>query len=140
MEIVAALWIDNVEFRREFEGGPTKIDITGAYFSTTAREFPALITPHLLVLLRAESETARVGTLDVAFLREAHSENGNGNSDGHGEEVGHHRAPVTIQPPGKFFYQLVRPELTFTEPGTIEAHCSIPETGSTIVTPLTVVV
>ena len=41
----------------------------------------------------------------MAFVRE--TTNG---SDG--EEVGHHRAPVTIQPPGKFFYQLVRPELT----------------------------
>src|SRR3954453_19973399 len=129
MQIVAAIWIDNVEFRREFEGGPTKIDITGAYFSVLAREFPALLPPHLLVLLRAESDDARIGTLDVAFLPE-----------GGGDEVGHHRAPVTIQPPGKFFYQLVRPELTFDEPGTIEAHCSIPESGSTVVTPLTVVV
>ena len=129
MQIVAALWMDNVEFRREFEGGPTKIDITGAYFSVAAREYPALLTPHLLVLLRAEDDAARTGTLDVAFVRE-----------GDGEEVGHHRAPVTIQPPGKFFYQLVRPELTFAEPGTLEARCSIPETGSTVVTPLTVVV
>jgi hypothetical protein len=133
MQIVAALWIDNVEFRREFEGGPTKIDVTGAYFSTAAREFPALLTPHLLVLLRAEAESARMGTLDVAFVRET--------ADGtEGEEVGHHRAPVTIQPPGKFFYQLVRPELTFPEPGTIEARCTITETGSSVVTPLTVVV
>src|SRR4051812_45318144 len=105
MQIVAALWVDNVEFRREFEGGPTKIDVTGAYFSTTAREFPALLTPHLLVLLRAEEESARMGTLAVSFLRELG-----------GEEVGRHQAPVTIQPPGKFFYQLVRPELTYTEP------------------------
>jgi len=134
MQIVAALWVDNVDFRREYEGGPTKIDITGAYFSTQASEFPALVTPHLLVLLRAESDDARVGTLDVTFMREA-------DADGvPGEEVGRHRAPVTIQPPGKFFYQLVRPELTFNEPGTIEAHCAITETGSTVVTPLTVVV
>jgi hypothetical protein len=129
MQIVAALFIDNVEFRREFEGGPTKIDITGAYFSTAAREFPALLTPHLLVLLRAEDDGARMGTLDVAFVREAD-----------GEEIGHHRAPVTIQPPGKFFYQLVRPELTYDEPGTVEARCTITETGSSVVTPLTVVV
>jgi hypothetical protein len=135
MQIVAALWIDNVDFRREFEGGPTKIDITGAYFSVSAREFPANLTPHLLVLLRAEDETARSGTLDVAFVREA-----DGTSEGAGEEVGHHRSPVTVQPPGKFFYQLVRPELTFAEPGTIEARCTIPETGSSVVTPLTVVV
>jgi hypothetical protein len=128
MQIVAALWIDNVEFRREYEGGPTKIDITGAYFSVAAREYPAQLTPHLLVLLRAESDDARMGTLDVSFVPESA-----------GDEVGHHRAPVTIQPPGKFFYQLVRPELSFAGPGTVEARCSITETGSTVVTPLTVV-
>ncbi len=127
MQIVAAMWIDNVDFRREFEGGPTKIDITGAYFSTVASSFPAHLTPHLLVLLRAENESARSGTLDVAFV-----------PDDGGDEVGHHRSPVTVQPPGKFFYQLVRPELTFEAPGTIEARCSIPETGSTVVTPLSV--
>jgi hypothetical protein len=133
MQIVAALWIDNVEFRREYEGAPTKIDVTGAYFSVAAHEYPAHLTPHLLVLLRAESDHARMGTLDVAFVPE--SAGGEPAKD----EVGHHRAPVTIQPPGKFFYQLVRPELTFAEAGTIEAHCTITETGSTVVTPLTVV-
>src|SRR5438105_2233867 len=119
MEIVAALWIDNVDFHPQYAGGPTKIDITGAYFSVQASEFPANLTPHLLVLLRAENDGARTGSLDVAFVRE-----------GTDDEVGHHRAPVTIQPPGKFFYQLVRPELTFAEPGTIEARCSVPESGS----------
>lgn len=128
MQIVAALWMDNVDFRREFEGGPTKIDITGAYFSTSVGgEFPASVTPHLLVLLRAESDAARSGTLDVQFVRE-----------GTDETVGAHRAPVMIQPPGKFFYQLVRPELLFTEPGTIEARCTVPETGSAVTVPLTV--
>jgi hypothetical protein len=128
MQIVSALFMDNVDFRREFEGGPTKIDITGAYFSTHVDgAFPATLTPHLLVLLRAEHESARSGTLEVTFCKE-----------GTDEEVGRHRAPVMIQPPGKFFYQLVRPELTFTEPGTIEARCVIPETGSAVVTPLTV--
>ncbi len=129
MEIVAALFIDNINFRREWEGGPTKIDITGAYFSTTATAFPTTLTPHLVVLLRAESEGARHGTLEVVFRRE-----------GETDEVGRHRAPVAIQPPGKFFYQLVKPELTYEGPGTIEAHCTIPESGSTVVVPLTVLV
>ncbi len=129
MQIVAALFMDNVDFRREYDGGPTKIDITGAYFSTTVHgAFPATITPHLLVLLRAEDDTARSGTLEVVFTRE-----------GTDEEVGRHRAPVTIQPPGKFFYQLVRPELVFPSIGTVEARCSIVETGSSVTTPLSVV-
>jgi hypothetical protein len=129
MEIVAALWIDTINFRKEFEGGPTKIDITGAYFSTTAPGgvFPATLTPHLVVLLRAEHETARSGTLEATFV---HVDSG--------EEAGRHRAPVMIQPPGQFFYQLVRPELTFEAPGTLEARCVIPETGSAVTIPLTV--
>jgi hypothetical protein len=132
MQIVAALFIENINFRREHEGAPTQIDITGAYFSTQAAAFPFALTPHLVVLLRAEDETARAGTLQVSFVR---AEDGPGG----GEEVGSHRAPVDIRPPGKFFYQLVRPELTWDEPGTIEARCTIPETGSTVVVPLTAV-
>ena len=128
MQIVGALWMDNVDFRRDFDGGPTKIDITGAYFSTHVDgNFPAHLTPHLLVLLRAEHDSARSGTLEVTFHHE-----------GSDDEVGRHRAPVMIQPPGKFFYQLVRPELTFEAPGTIEARCVIPETGSTVTVPLSV--
>lgn len=127
MQIVAALFIDNINFRREAEGGPTKIDITGAYFSVQSPAFPTVLTPHLVVLLRAEDETARAGTLDVSFVPEQG-----------GDEVSHHRAPVVIQPPGKFFYQLVRPELSFTEPGAIEARCTITETGSSVVVPLSV--
>ena len=128
MQIVAALFIENIDFRREHGTAPTKIDITGAYFSTEAAAFPFSLTPHLVVLLRAEDETARTGTLHVTFARE-----------GTDEEVGSHRASVDIRPPGKFFYQLVRPELTWPEPGTIEARCTIPETGSTVVVPLTAV-
>ncbi len=128
MQIVSALFMDNVDFRREYDGGPTKIDITGAYFSTAVSgAFPAHLTPHLLVLLRAEDEAARAGTLVVTFCKE-----------GTDDEVGRHSSPVMIQAPGKFFYQLVRPELTFDEPGTIEARCVITETGSAVTTPLTV--
>ena len=128
MQIVAALFIENINFRRDFEGGPTKIDITGAYFSTTAPAFPTTLTPHLVVLLRAESEAARTGTLEVRFVHE-----------GETDEASRHRAPVTIAPPGKFFYQLVKPDLTFEAAGTIEAHCTIVETGSTVVVPLSVI-
>jgi hypothetical protein len=125
MEIVAALYIEDVNFRQA-AGGTTRIDITGAYFSTVVDSYPSTLTPHLLVLLRAESEEARSGTLEVTFHRE-----------GSDEEIGRSRQPVFINPPGKFFRQLVRPELEFTEPGTVEARCTIVETGSRVTVPLT---
>jgi hypothetical protein len=126
MEIVAALFIEDVNFR-QVAGPSTRIDITGAYFSTVVDSFPMTITPHLLVLLRAESDDGRSGTLEVTFVRE-----------GTDDEIGRSRSPVFINPPGKFFRQLVRPELEFTEPGTVEARCTITETGSTVTSPLTV--
>ncbi len=128
MEIVAALFIDNVNFRQDPPGGPTRIDITGAYFSTQVTDYPTTLTPHLLVLLRAESDAGRQGTVDVRFVRRAD-----------GEEVGRHRQTQTISPPGQFFYQLVRPELTFDTAGTFDAICQITETGHTVIAPLTAV-
>jgi hypothetical protein len=126
MEIVAALFIEDVNFR-QVAGPATRIDITGAYFSTAVESFPTTLTPHLLVLLRAENDEGRSGTVEVTFVRE-----------GTDDEIGRSRQPVFINPPGKFFRQLVRPELEFTEPGTIEARCVITETGSTVTVPLTV--
>ena len=126
MEIVAALFIEDVNFR-EAAGPSTRIDITGAYFSTVVESFPTVLTPHLLVLLRAENDEGRSGTVEVVFVRE-----------GTDDEVGRSRQPVFVNPPGKFFRQLVRPELEFTEPGTIEARCLIVETGSKVTVPLTV--
>jgi hypothetical protein len=126
VEIVAALFIEDVNFR-QVAGPSTRIDITGAYFSTVLPSFPSTFTPHLLVLLRAENDAGRDGTLEVTFVRE-----------GTGEEVGRSRQPVFINPPGKFFRQLVRPELEFTEPGSIEARCVVPETGSHVTVPLTI--
>src|SRR3954447_26336419 len=127
MEIVSALFIEDVNFR-QVAGPSTRIDITGVYFSTIIESFPSTLTPHLLVLLRAESDEGRSGTLEVTFVRE-----------GTHDELGRSRQPVFINPPGKFFRQLVRPELEFTEPGTIEARCVITETGSTVTVPLTVI-
>jgi hypothetical protein len=125
MEIVAALFIEDVNFRQA-EGGSTRIDIHGAYFSTKAEGFPSVLTPHLLVLLRAESDEGRNGTLEVVFVRND------------GEEVGRSRSPVFINPPGTFFRQLVRPELSFDVPGSVEARCVVLETDSRVTVPLTV--
>ena len=43
---------------------------------------------------------------------------------------------ATVEP-GKFGRQLVRAELEFTEPGTIEARCRLNENGHVITVPLT---
>jgi hypothetical protein len=128
VEIVAALFIEDVNFR-QVAGPSTRIDITGAYFSTQIESFPSVYTPHLLVLLRAESDEGRNGTLEVRFVRVEED----------GEEVGRSRQPVYINPPGTFFRQLVRPELSFDGPGTIEARCVVPETGSKVTVPLTII-
>jgi hypothetical protein len=125
MEIVAALFVEDLAFR-QVAGPATRIDITGAYFSTVLDSFPTTFTPHLLVLLRAESDEGRNGTLEVTFVHE------------NGEEMGKKIDPVFINPPGKFFRQLVRPELEFTEAGSIEARCVVPETGSRVTVPLTI--
>ena len=43
--------------------------------------------------------------------------------------------PLQVEP-GKFNYRLVRAELTFDEPGTVEAHCRI-DLGPVTVVPYT---
>jgi hypothetical protein len=123
MEIVAALFVENLEFR-QVAGPSTRIDITGAFFSTTVPSYPALLTPHLVVLVRVPEESDGNGTLEAVFVR------------ADGSEVARNSQSFFVEP-GKFGYRLVRPELDFPEPGTIEAHCSIIESGSAVTVPLT---
>ncbi len=52
------------------------------------------------------------------------------------EEVGRNRQTFFVDP-GKFGYRLVKGELEFPEPGTIEACCTIVEGGSSVTVPLT---
>jgi hypothetical protein len=123
MEIVAALFVEGIDFR-QVAGPATRIDITGAFFSTTVPAYPAQLTPHLVVLVRAPTTGDGNATLETVFVRD------------NGEEVGRNRQAFFVEP-GKFGYRLVRGELEFTEPGTIEARCQIVESGSTISVPLT---
>jgi len=123
MEIVAALFVEGIEFR-QVEGPSTRIDITGVFFSTAVDSYPTTLQPHLVVLVRAPVGTDGNGTLDTVFVRED------------GEEVGRNRQPFFVEP-GKFGYRLVRGELEFAEPGTIEARCTIIESGSSVTVPLT---
>jgi hypothetical protein len=123
MEIVAALFVEAIDFR-QVAGPATRIDITGAFFSTTVPAYPAQLTPHLVVLVRAPAETDGDATLETVFVRD------------NGEEVGRNRQAFFVEP-GKFGYRLVRGELEFPEPGTVEARCTLLESGSSVSVPLT---
>jgi hypothetical protein len=123
MEIVAALFVESIEFR-QVEGPSTRIDITGVFFSTVVDSYPATLQPHLVVLVRSPEGTDGNGTLETVFVRDD------------GEEVGRNRQPFFVEP-GKFGYRLVRGELEFAEPGTVEARCTIIESGSAVTVPLT---
>jgi hypothetical protein len=124
MEIVAALFVEAIDFR-QVAGPATRIDITGAFFSTAVPAYPAQLTPHLVVLVRAPAGTEGNATLETVFVRDT------------GEEVGRNREAFFVEP-GKFGYRLVRGELEFPEPGTVEARCTLLESGSSVSVPLTV--
>ncbi len=123
MEIVAALFVENIEFR-QVAGPSTRIDMTGVFFSTAVAGYPAELTPHLVVLVRAPADADGNGTLETVFVR----------TDG--TEVGRSVQTFFVEP-GKFGYRLVKGELEFPEPGTIEAKCTILESGSAVTVPLT---
>ena len=122
MEIVAALFVEGIDFR-QVAGPATRIDITGAFFSTAVDSYPATIEPHLVVLVRSPAGTDGNGTLEVVFVRDE-------------EEVGRNAQSFFVEP-GKFGYRLVKGELEFPAPGTIEARCTIMESGSSVTVPLT---
>jgi hypothetical protein len=124
VEIVSALFVENLEFR-EVPGPSMRIDLTGVFFSVAVAEFPVTLTPHLLVLVRAPADDPGTATFVATFRRD-------------GEQVARNVQPCAVEP-GKFGYRLVRPELEFAEPSTIEAECSITESGSTVVVPLTAI-
>ncbi|HEX2039936.1 MAG TPA: hypothetical protein VHF47_09435 [Acidimicrobiales bacterium] len=123
MDIVSALFCENINLR-QVPGPSTRIDLSGIMFSLPApSEPPVTITPHLVVLVRCRADEPGNGILEVVFQDEA------------GEEVARNASPFTVEP-GKFTYRLVRAELTYPAPGTIEAHCRI-DRGPWTVVPLT---
>ena len=126
MEIVAALFIENINVRQLNPGGPTRIDLSGIMFSLPAPQPPPVtLTPHLVVLVRCPIDHSGRGTLETSFR------------DAGGTEVARNAQPLEVEP-GKFRYSLVRGELTFEEYGTIEAHCRV-DAGHTTVVPLTLI-
>ncbi|MGH9166856.1 MAG: hypothetical protein ACRD02_03350 [Acidimicrobiia bacterium] len=123
MQIVAALYVEGIDFRQV--AGSTRIDITGAHFSVPVESFPVTLEPHLVLLIRCPADHPGTGALETVFRR-------------NGEEVARNRQPFAVEP-GRFGYRLVKGELEFIEPGTIEAHCTIEGTDQTVVVPLTAV-
>ena len=107
MEIVAALFVEGIDFR-QVDGPSTRIDITGAFFSTAVDVVPgaAGAAPR-----RARARARRI-------RRQRHARDGV--PPRRGEEIGRNRQTFFVEP-GKFGYRLVKGELEFPEPGTIEA-------------------
>jgi hypothetical protein len=123
VDIVAALFVEDFDMRQA-AGGAARIDLGGVHFSTAApHDFPVELTPHLLVLVRCRPDEKGLGALEVRFER----------GD---EQVARNVQPIQVEP-GKFARQLVQAQLTFDEPGTVEAHCRI-DHGPVLTVPFTV--
>jgi hypothetical protein len=123
MQILAALFIDTIDFR-QVEGPATRIDLGGVQFSfASADALPVHLTPHLVVLVSCAADEPGNAALVVTFFDEA------------GAEVARNVQPLQVEP-GKFGYRLVRAELTWEAYGTIKAHCRL-DAGPETVVPLT---
>jgi len=119
VQILAALFFEGLDLRST-AGGATHIDLTGIQFSAAApEETPCIWSPHLIVIVRCPEDHSGSGVLEVIFKRD-------------GEQVARNVQPVTVDP-GRFGYRLVRAELEFEEPGTVEAHCRVDQGPATIV-------
>ena len=76
MEIVAALFVEGIDFR-QVAGPATRIDITGAFFSTTVPAYPAQLdaAPRRAGARRRPTPTA-TATLETVFVRDDGTEVG----------------------------------------------------------------
>lgn len=111
MEIVAAVFIENIELRPA-PGPSTRIDLTGVHFSMAAPQpVPVQLEPHLVVLVRCAAGESGTGALETVYKRD-------------GDQVARNVQPLQVEP-GKFAYRLVRAELAFEDYGTVEAEVRI---------------
>lgn len=123
MRIIAALFLEHIDMRQD-AGGSSRLDLSGVYFSLAAPSaFPVTITPHLLVLTESPPDAKAMSVVETVFMRDD-------------EQIARNIQPASAEP-GKFGYNLVQSQLTFDEPGRVEAHCRIDQ-GPTTVVPLTV--
>jgi hypothetical protein len=111
MDIVAAVFIENIELR-QVAGPSTRIDLTGVHFSQAAEApVPTTLEPHLVVLVRCAPDQPGTGALETVYRRD-------------GEQIARNVQPLQVEP-GKFAYRLVRAELAFEDYGTVEAEVRI---------------
>ncbi len=120
MDIVAALFFEDLDTKQAFAGGPTSLDLGGVHFSAAAPgPLPVTMAPHMIVLVRCADDERGVGALEVRFKR----------GD---EQIARNAQPLQVEP-GKFAYRLVRAELPFDDFGTVEAHVRVDDGPVTIV-------
>lgn len=123
MQILAALFIDTIDFR-QVDGPSTRIDLGGVQFSFASPDpLPVELTPHLVILVSCAADEPGSAALVVTFRNDA------------GEEIARSAQPFQVEP-GKFGYRLVRSELRWESYGTVRAHCRLDEGPETVV-PLT---
>ena len=115
MQIISALFVENFALRQA-AGPSTRIDLTGAFFSTVApAPVPVTIDPHLVVLIYCPPTEVGNSVLEVVFRLGASIED---------EQLARNLSPFTVEP-GKFTYRLVRGELLIDRYCQIFAHCRI---------------
>ena len=119
MQILAALFIDNIDVR-QVPGPSTRIDLTGIGFSFVApAPAPVTLEPHLVVLMHNPEDTIAMGALEVVYTRGE-------------EQVARNVQPVEIEG-NRFSYRLVRAELEFDDYDTVVAHCRVDMGTETLV-------
>jgi hypothetical protein len=121
---MAALFIDGIDLKTAYQGGPTQIDLSGVHFSVAAPSPPPVtLTPHFVVLVRCAPDDSGEGVLETVF------------------KLGESQLARNVQPlqiePGKFTYRLIRAELELPDYGQVEAHCQV-DKGHTTVVPYTI--
>lgn len=122
MNILAAVYIDTIDIR-QVAGPSTRIDLGGVKFSEPAPgPFPVTIEPHLVVLVHCPPGGRTDAALETTYWR----------GD---EQVARNVQPVQVEP-GRFGYRLVRAELAFDQPGTVEAHVRV-DLSDPVVVPFT---
>jgi hypothetical protein len=122
VQILAAVYIDTIDIR-SVPGPSTRIDLGGIKFSEAAPgPFPVTVEPHLVVIVRCPTDGTPNAVLETTYWRDD-------------EQVARNVQPVQVEP-GKFGYRLVRAELTFDEPGTVEARVRIDQ-GDPVAVPFT---
>jgi hypothetical protein len=120
--MIAAVFIDTIELR-QVAGPATRIDLGGVKFSEVAPgPFPVSVEPHLVVLVHCPVGEKGEAALEVTYHRD--------------DEQLARNVQLLVVEPGKFNYRLVRAELAFDGPGTIEARVALDQ-GDPLIVPYT---